>query len=236
MIFNKISSFLFFTIFVFACSNNEEPFGIIEINGNYHTISTNGLFDIYIKQDTSSRVIIEYIPEKQDIMYKVDEDTLIINDRKLSSICYDKKAIIKIYCNSIGKIVTHGPSNVYSIDTLKLDIFCYFAIGEIGQADLKIVCNHFEMANSANTLGHFYFSGSANTIGFFNRYGCVIFANDLKTNFARVVNESVGDVYVNVRYQIDAYLRERGNIFYKGNPEIIISEDKKIGGKVISLN
>jgi len=101
---------------------------------------------------------------------------------------------------------------------------------------LTFNCEVFDMANSANTLGHYYFRGKTDVLILYNRYGSTIFADRVKANTALIINESSGDVYVNVKNQIDVKLQGTGNIYCKGKPDVInILEDRGKGGKLIIL-
>jgi len=230
---------ILFIIYLCSCKKDiYENFALLQINGEYNFIFTNGICDIRLKNDTISKIVIEYNPENHFIKNKIFNDTLYLNFEIRHGLKPIKnKPLVNIFFRDIKKLVTRGPSYVFSDDTIKFTNIVYYSIGEIGSANLKLNCNIFDMANSANTLGHYYFKGIVNYLILYNRYGSTIFADSVNANNALIINESAGDVYVNVKKQLDVYIQGTGNIFCKNKPEILnIIEDRGKGGKIIFLN
>jgi hypothetical protein len=228
--------FVLTSFFVLSCQKilfNEDNSTRELFLKDFNAVKFSGIYNIILIQDSTNRL---FISGKNDI-YSIDaivkDDTLIINDHKKLSFNPSKNTLVLHFTN-LNYMVTYDPVNVTNEDTIKADQFLYDAIGEIAEVRLAIDCNNIVVANSANTLGYLYFKGKTNNCTFFNRYGSSIFADSLTSKNAEIINESVGDVYINASEHIKAYIWGNGNIYYYGTPVIEIAE-KRGNGKVIRL-
>jgi len=200
---------------------------------DFHAVKISGIYNIVLIQDSANRLVITGKNDINSIDAVINDDTLIIDDHKKMSFNPDKNTLA-LHFSNLEYMVSYDPVNVSNTDTIKADQFLYAAIGEIAEVRLVVDCNYFLVVNSANTLGYFYFNGKANNCTFFNRYGCSIFADSLSCKNAEIVNESVGDVYINASENIKAFIWGPGNIYYYGTPVIEIAE-KRGDGKIIRL-
>jgi len=202
--------------------------------GDFHAVRFSGIYNLVLIQDSANRLVITGSNNINSIDAVIMDDTLIIDDHKKMSLNPEKNRLT-LHFSNLNHMVTYDPVNVSNIDTIKTDNLVYNAIGEISEVRLVVDCNYFAIVNSANTLGYFYLSGKTNICAIFNRYGCSIFADSLYCNDVEIINESVGDVYVNASDNIKAYIWGPGNIYYHGNPVIEVAE-KRGNGKIIRLN
>jgi hypothetical protein len=201
---------------------------------DFHAVKISGIYNIVLIQDSANRLVITGKNDINSIDAVINDDTLIIEDHKKMSFNPSKNTLA-LHFSDLEYMVSYDPVNVSNTDTIKADQFLYAAIGEIAEVRLVVDCNYFLVVNSANTLGYFYFNGKANNCTFFNRYGCSIFADSLSCKNAEIVNESVGDVYINASENIKAFIWGPGNIYYYGTPVIEIAE-KRGDGKIIRLD
>ncbi len=194
-----------------------------------------GIYDVELKQDTVHKLIIEGVEDYiSDIRAQAENDTLIIRDIQKNIFRIEERPVLYLHFSDINYLWTFNPVKVTSNDTLKLDWFYYYPIGEIGEARLIVKCDFFGLDNSANTLGRFYISGTAHMARFYNRYGSSIYADSLRSRVVHVYNESVGDVYVNADSLLQVFIWGPGNIYYSGDPAVQIVE-KRNTGQVIKL-
>lgn len=201
---------------------------------DFHAVKISGIYNIVLIQDSANRLVITGKNDINSIDAVIKKDTLIIDNHKKMSFNPNKNTLA-LHFSNLEYMVSYDPVNVSNTDTIKADHFLYEAIGEIAEVRLTVDCNYFLVVNSANTLGYFYFNGIADNCTFFNRYGCSIFADSLSCKNAEIVNESVGDVYINASENIRAYIWGPGNIYYYGNPLIEIAE-KRGNGKIIRVD
>ncbi len=200
---------------------------------DFHAVKISGIYNIVLIQDSTNRLVITGKNDINSIDAVIDDDTLIIDNHKKMSFNPNKNRLA-LHFSNLEYMVSYDPVNVSNTDTIKADKFVYDAIGEIAEVRLVVDCNYFQVFNSANTLGYFYFNGKTNNCMFFNRYGCSIFADNLSCKNAEIVNESVGDVYINASENIKAFILGPGNIYYYGLPVIEIAE-KRGDGKIIRI-
>lgn len=201
---------------------------------DFHAVKISGIYNVVLIQDSANRMVITGNNDVNSIDALIINDTLVIDDHKNLSF-NPAKNTLELHFRSISYMVTYDPVNVSNTGTITAEQFVYYAIGEIAEVRLVIDCNYFLIVNSANTLGNFRINGQADNCTLFNRYGCNIFADSLICRDAEIVNESIGDVYVNASGSIKAYLWGPGNIYYHGSPVVEIAE-KRGDGKIIKLN
>ena len=228
---------VFASFFIISCQKiffNEDESTRELFFEDFHAVKISGIYNIVLIQDSANRLVITGKNDINSIDAVINDDTLIIDDHKKMSFNPDKNTLA-LHFSNLEYMVSYDPVNVSNTDTIKADQFLYDAIGEIAEVRLVVDCNYFLVVNSANTLGYFYFNGKANNCTFFNRYGCSIFADSLSCKNAEIVNESVGDVYINASENIKAFIWGPGNIYYYGTPVIEIAE-KRGDGKIIRLD
>ena len=228
---------VFASFFIISCQKiffNEDESTRELFFEDFHAVKISGIYNIVLIQDSANRLVITGKNDINSIDAVINDDTLIIDDHKKMSFNPGKNTLA-LHFSNLEYMVSYDPVNVSNTDTIKADQFLYAAIGEIAEVRLVVDCNYFLVVNSANTLGYFYFNGKANNCTFFNRYGCSIFADSLSCKNAEIVNESVGDVYINASENIKAFIWGPGNIYYYGTPVIEIAE-KRGDGKIIRLD
>ena len=231
LIYLIISSF-----FIISCQKiffNEDESTRELFLEDFHAVKIIGIYNIVLIQDSLNRLVITGKNDVNSIDAVVNDDTLIINNRKKISFNPNKNTLA-FHFSSLEYMVTYDPVNISNEDTIKADQFIYVAFGGITEIRLAIKCNYLYVYNSGNTLGYFYFNGNATDCGFYNRYGCSIFADSLLCKNAEIINESVGDVHINANEHIKAFIWGPGNIYYYGTPVIEIAE-KRGDGKIIRL-
>ncbi len=200
---------------------------------DFNAVRISGIYDIVLIQDSTNHLVITGRNDINSVDAIVVDDTLIINNNKKMSL-NPNRSKITVHFSNMEFLQTNDPVNISNTDTLRAEKFIYEAIGEIAEVRLVIDCNYFLIVNSANTLGKFHLSGKASFCTVFNRYGSIVFADNLSCNNAEIVNESVGDVYISASEYIKAFIWGPGNIYYSGDPVIEIAE-KKGNGRLIRL-
>jgi hypothetical protein len=220
---------------IFSKDKNEIIRKDIALN-RFNHIKIYGIYDVILIQDTVHKLTIEGAEDVvADIEAWVDNDTLIIRDMHKNLFRIEERPTLYLHFADITYLCTFNPAKVTNVDTLRLDWFYFYPIGEIGEAQLTVKCNFFGMDNSANTLGRFYIRGMTQTARFYNRYGSSIYADSLISRVVYVFNESVGAVYVNVGEELKVYVWGPGNIYYSGDPDVQIVERRNTG-QVLKLN
>ena len=201
---------------------------------DFYSVRIYGIYDIILIQDSTNRMVITGKNDINSITANITGDTLTIDDHKKMYFNTSKNKIV-LHFRNLQDLKTYNPVTVSNTDTLRANYFNFDGLGEIAEARFTVDCDYFSMGNSANTLGFLYVKGKSNDCYLFNRYGGAIIADSLSCKNAIIVNESVGDVYVNASDNIKVYIWGPGNIYYYGSPVIEIAE-KRGEGRLIQLN
>ena len=201
----------------------------------FNNIRITDIFDLVLVQDSLNNIVLEggknLLP---NVTTDIKNDTLIINN---STKCcwlrdYDK---IKLYIHftNIEHLVTYDPVSVISYDTVRSEHFEYYAIGEIGEADLILNCNYFRFDDSHNTLGHFKFRGKTDYSRFYINYGSSLYADSLISIKTDILYQTIGDIYVHVKEHLRVWIWGPGNVYYSGDPDLVETVEKRSTGTLI---
>ena len=101
-----------------------------------------------------------------------------------------------------------------------------------GDIDLTFDCNVVK-SNFGNGTSFVTLKGLAEYTEIIMRSYGVIHAENLNSNFVRVQSHSTNDAYVWARTKLTVWLYSIGNVYYKGNPQIV--EDCPSDGRVFRL-
>jgi len=205
---------------------------------DFKAIQVNDIFDIILIQDTIHKIVMEgsenLLPHVKTI---IRNDTLLIENTLRCNWLRDyEKVTLSVHFQDLVHLVTHAPVNVVSHDTIRCDNLEYFAIGEIGEADLVLNCNYFRFDDSYSTLGLFKFRGKTVKSRFYVNYGSSVDAGDLISEKADIYLKTIGDVYINVTEHLSVWIWGPGNIFYSGNPGLVEIVEKRSSGKLIKVD
>ena len=217
-------------------SGSEEKTREISLD-DFNTARIYTMCNLILVQDTVNYLVLSGEEKNiNSVETSIEKDTLIIKDKsKFRLFNKTGRPTIYMHFKKIRSLWVHEPADISNLDTIRLDVFSVFPIGEIGEVDLTVDCEIFVMHCSANTLGYLHVKGKAGLCQFFNRYGCTFFADSLHAKNAEIINESIGDVFINASEKLSVYLWGNGNIYYYGSPEIEIKE-KRGAGEVISIH
>lgn len=102
-----------------------------------------------------------------------------------------------------------------------------------GDIDLTLCCTVFK-SRFTNGTSLVTIKGTANYSEYNTRNYGAIHAEDLQTTFSRVRTESSNDVYVAPSNLLRVWLFSIGNVYYKGNPNVVV-ETHSGNGQVIRL-
>ena len=208
------------------------------ILAEFNSILVRDIFNLILVQDSLNMIVLEggenLLP---NVTTDVKNDTLIINNTTKCNWLrdYDKIKLF-IHFTNLEYLVTYDPVKVISYDTVKCDSLEYYAIGEIGEADLILDCGYFRFDDSFNTLGHFKFRGRADKSRFFVNYGSSLYADSLISRNADIFYKTIGEIYIHVTEHLRVWIWGSGNIYYTGNPDLVEVIEKKSTGILIKAD
>ncbi len=238
--------------------NNGEPITVQrEVNQVFHSISMYNNVNVKLVHDNHPHLELT-CPENliEKVTTKIEDGILTVkneNDHNwLRS--YDYSIDLTIYYDSISTINYASVGDLYSsdndtirgygkreIDTTETGIHSqwirgfYININEgCGKIDLAVKCNviktDFNNGTSEVTL-----RGLADYTEILMRSYGVVHAENLYSDFVRVMSESTNDAYVWFRTKLTVWIKSIGNIYYKGKPSHIEIKQHTGDGEIIKL-
>jgi hypothetical protein len=131
----------------------------------------------------------------------------------------NNKVEVEIHFKNLKEIYYSGSEHLICSDTLKLQALKFVVLDACGTFDLKIECD-FLSGNISHGCGDYIVTGKTKNAFMENKSNGFCNIENLKTETnLKLVNESVGDMYVNVHNNnLAGYISGKGNIYYTGNP------------------
>lgn len=239
-----------------AFSNGEPITESRPIGRNFTSISVYN--NINVKLIHSNEPRLELTCPKNLIDNIVTElsvtgDTLVIrNDNTLNWIrSYDYSIDLTVYYDQLreinyasicelvsadsltGVVAQFIDSTSQTIDTIMAYGFNLNVIEGSGPIDLMVKCEMLRI-NFTNGTSDVTIRGTVGYAEFLTRSYGVIHAENVAANLVRVQSESTNDVYAWARSNLTAWLYSIGNVYYKGDPEIVV-EACTSDGRVIRM-
>jgi hypothetical protein len=236
---------IFFILFFFFGCKPEKRWDCIKSTGKitsetrypmpFKKIEVHDKIEVEIFLDSVYKVEIQagknLLPK---IITDVQDSNLVIKNLNRCNFMRDteKKIRVKIFMPFLLSIYQYGYGNIYLRDELFTDSIAVFNEGN-GDIHLKTQTKILYAASYAS--GDMYFSGTATHLYYHFNGGNFLHAKDLWVKeYAYISHFSIGDAYVYCTGWLDGELRGTGNIYYKGNPEILNFKITK-GGKLIAI-
>ncbi len=176
-----------------------------------------------------------------NILTEVRNDSLIIsNDNKINWIrTYDYRIDATLYFSDIrtltfgscGELHTKNQFNAYEDTpyTIKID-------GGSGDIFMKFNnCNSLKVNYDYGTSQLNLSGGNNNILNIHKKSYGLIHAEDYVADSVTIVNTSTGDCWVNADEYLHSRIEHLGNIYYKGEPEIIEEYGEDARGKLIKV-
>ncbi len=200
-------------------------------------IVTNNNFEIYLKNDTVHKIEIE-AGEKllPFIETTVKNDTLTISNLNGCDFIkgYDDKKIY-ISVDTLKQITINNASDLFTVDTFKVQNLKVLFLSDLGYCDLTIDAYVFQLqvwyASGDFKVGGYAYSAYLNT-----EQTSFIYAENLENTICSVKNNSMGDCYVKAGKWLYYSIMDEGNVYYTGTPDTIIVNEHSGTGQFIKLN
>ena len=256
--------YILVSLLITSCSkvdslfNNGEPITVQrEVDQVFHSVSMYNNVNVKLVHDNHPHLELT-CPENliEKVTTRIEDGILTVkneNDHNwLRS--YDYSIDLTIYYDSISTINYASVGDLYSsdndtirgygkreIDTTETGIHSqwirgfYININEgCGKIDLAVKCNviktDFNNGTSEVTL-----RGLADYTEILIRSYGVVHAENLYSDFVRVMSESTNDAYVWFRTKLTVWIKSIGNIYYKGKPSHIEIKQHTGDGEIIKL-
>ena len=216
-------------VLLMAC----EPNGCFEKNGavvteevpvtSYTELSVYGKFDIVLMPDTAD--YIEFITRESVLPHlsaEVLDSTMILHN---SFNCFYQRDFRKVKANihysNLKKINLYEATKLTTGEPIESTISIVVQ-AEMAETDLDIRAERFYFYNHKTTGGIFTFRGTADYSSISGFYTAQFNLEKFEVRHLKLNNSSISDMYANAREKLEVEIHHRGNIYYTGNPEIVI--------------
>jgi hypothetical protein len=222
-------SLLIIVFFVEACSKDKHC-GCFDSNGDiaienralssFHEIEIDNVFDITIHIDSVPRISIETGKHLfKGIETEIENNRLYIKNNNTCNWVrnYNGKIKLEIYTNELTYIRLNESCDIKSKDTIITNEIRVDDYADISTFDLWVKCSTITFALHAGT-GDITLRGNASTGYFWSMgYGNFHFY-EFPTDYCYIMSNTTGNCYVNVEKEIEATIKNSGNIYYSGDP------------------
>lgn len=221
--------FIILIFFIGACSKDNRC-GCFDSNGknateirslnHFHELEIDQVFDIVLHIDSTPRISIEC----GEHLFKGIETTVENNRLQIKNLntCnwirkYNGHIKLNIYTDTLSYIRLSGSCNIEGTDTIFVQEMKVDDFADISNINMCIKCSTITFALHAGT-GNITLHGKAGVAYFWSMgYGYFYF-NDFPTDYCFIMSNTTGQCYVKVNKEIDAELKNSGNIYFSGDP------------------
>jgi hypothetical protein len=202
----------------------------------FNSIYLNNNVDLYITQSDHYAISVEAGKNLQGgIKTQIENKVLTIkNDNRCNwTRSYDKPMNVYVSVENLSYISYEGSGNVYSTNTIVCDTIHVDIQNGGGSIKLDLNCWKSKVYNHTGTVDITISGYSDVNYMYNNSYGPIDCLN-LETAHTYMTTRSSNDCYINVNITLEAAIENAGNIYYKGNPQII--SDITGTGKLIKVD
>lgn len=204
---------------------------------SFDTVRVSDVFQVYFHRADEYKILIEGGKNViEEIRCEVENNTLnISNENKCNWVRSQNKDItIHVHTPSFEKVYLDGESDLYSTDTFYCDTFFLMVYSGASTANFTISADRAMLKVNAGT-GKFTFKGKTKNSYIYSHGTAFIYEDELEAESSHINNLSSGDVFVWATQTLKVENIERGDIYYKGNPEEVILQDTPDEGQVIPM-
>ncbi len=223
---------------LFSCKKeNQQNTTIYKNLSEFSKIELNGVFDVYLKQD--SVYSIEIVGNENwvgNIVFKVENEILKIDNQAKGKWLKPKEDKVKIYISSNRPkmIFANETCNIETLNPIISDEFGIVMSSKLNQANLELNCNTFYFWNNFPCGGKLTLRGNAEILKIWNFAIMSVDAKNLTTEYALIENSSKGNCEVFVTNKMEYSIHGIGDIHLYGNPKELILNEISSTGKLLN--
>ena len=188
---------------------------------NFHTIDIDGVYAIFLVQDTVCKVTMTASPRVLDKnKATVENGILKLSEKHGGHWLHPRESNTKVYIHvdSLARINVHETSDIRTTNPLTgNEIGMVVDYAKAMDADLELACNTFYYWNDPNGA-HLKLRGQVQNLKIWNTGLAAIDAQALQTNYALIDNGAQGTIRVRALQILEYRLSNTGNILYYGTP------------------
>lgn len=206
-----------------GCFEDAGPTTVVERKGaSFHQIDLYDDIDLVLTQDSVEMIRVEagssLLP---NIAAEVADGILTIQNNTSCAWLRNPAEKVRVYVSfkTLDKINYHGSGDVRATDTLKLNRLDL--ISEVGAGNIELTVDAGSIyAYIFNENADFILHGRAGECHTYSNARATIDFSDLVVRYYNMGYGAVKDTYIQVTEKLDLEIYYRGNVYYKGNPQI----------------
>ncbi len=205
----------------------------------FKEVYIDDIFDVYLIQDTTCKIEViggnNLIP---DLKFNVDSNKKLTIDNDNSARWSREYDRIELYISvdTLNFLRLNAPCNVKTQNNLTTTNFRIWSITDYAEFDIQLAGTNFYFVNSGTSGGHINLSGEITDFSFWARASFQVNAENLISNHVTAKNESMANCYVHAIESLSVEILREGNIYYKGNPDIIEYVNDQAKDKLIKMD
>ncbi len=241
----RLPKFLLIIIGLILSCSSDNQWDCIKSTGQITTEFryTKPFYKIEVHNKTEVEIYIDSINKIEitagkNLIPKIEteqkDSLLIIKNMNRCNFMRDPhhKIIVKVYLPKLVSIHQHGYGNILLKDTITTDSISVF---NEGNGDIHLLTRTKVILGASYAAGDIYLDGSTDFFYYHFNGSNFLFAKNLHIKeYAYISNYSIGDGYIYSTKWIEGELRSSGNLYYKGNPQILGFKITK-NGKLIPI-
>jgi hypothetical protein len=210
-----------------SCTKEENRDALVNRDispGNFNTIEVNGVYDIYIIQDTVCSVEVEGIKKRvEKTSAAIHDSTLVVETSRRGEFLHPGEPNTKlfIHVDTLKRINVNEACHIRTRNALSGHEIGIVVKTRMMEADLDLACDVFYYWNNPNG-SHLNLAGNVSELKLWNAGLSSVDASGLTTNYALVENGSQGECRVKATQTLEYSLTNTGNIYYYGNPPVVL--------------
>ncbi|MBN2348208.1 MAG: DUF2807 domain-containing protein [Bacteroidales bacterium] len=201
----------------------------------FYRLDINEIFDVSLLSDTINAIEIFAGENIIDLISAdvVDSVLRLSYNNKWGFVHPTRKIKLTVHHTNLVTININEPSFVRTLNPLTGYVGIAVPARE-AEIDVELDCYHFLFYTHQSTFGEYTFRGAAGFAVFLGYKASIIHADSLIAREIYIEHFSIGNFYVNATESLTVKLFNTGNVYYRGEPEII-NEERNAEGRLIKL-
>lgn len=236
----KVYKYIILVIFLYTSCTKDALFDagrektkIISLQ-DFSVIEAENTFEIELVSDTVNQVYITCGENLfESIHINVSDGVLHMNHNISQNWSRKyKKVKLELHTKPFQRINIRKPIKFFNRSAYVGASFSLVDWGKFSEVDVQVNVDYCLIAMSSDNFGDFKVKGKAINAEIWGWGSCATRADSLETINCNVLNKGMGDIYVNVKSQLNVSIDFTGNVYYTGNPQEIILQSKKGSGNL----
>lgn len=214
-------------LFFSSCKKNDLPDALVSKDispGKFNTIEIDGVYDIYLVQDTVCKVVVEGIQKRVDkTTATINDSILVLKTNRRGEFLHPDEPTTKlfIYVDTLKRINVNQACHIRCRNALTGDEIGMVVATRQMEADLNFNCRVFYYWNNPDGT-HLNLTGNVDELKIWNTGLAAVDASRLNANYALIENGSQGECRVRATQTLEYSLTNTGNIYYYGHPSSLL--------------